>query len=281
MKRKAHIFLIVLSLILTAVLITTCIFSGTFAKYSTSASDTATARVQKFGVTAEVTPSEDFLEKKKPIVLPGMGQIEISLDDAEMYPGANLTDALKMQVYGKAETRVMLVIDFNINFNEDVFTYLQDDPDSPIALRKLYFPVNYLAGKCPKGAVMDTVCITDARDVTSTNNANAVIDYNFSKDYASYMGMSLIDSPFELGGYAVAKIFEPGNEITLAGYEPSKDNIFQIGFEWPFEDSAEINEIETWLRQNNKLKATVRFNIKIEQIRDDYAFPTPLPPSQN
>ena len=279
MKRKAHIFLIVLSLILTAVLITTCIFSGTFAKYSTSASDTATARVQKFGVTALVTTSNDFEKENKPIELPGTGQVDVSFYAADMRPGINLSDALKIQVYGKSETRVMLVIDLDIDFNESNFTYPQKVANSESTVDKLYFPVKYIGGKFPKGGTMSEATIFDARTVTSPTNANAIIDYKFTSAYANYLGMSVISSPFKDGGYAVAKIFEPGNDVTLAGYDPSKDNIFQLGFEWPFEDSAEINEIETWLTLNKTLNASFKFNIKIEQIRSDYSITVPTDPS--
>jgi hypothetical protein len=222
----------------------------------------------------------DQLEKEnKPIELPGMGQVDVSFYAADMRPGIDLSDALKIQVYGKSETRVMLVIDLDIDFNESNFTYPQKVANSESTVDKLYFPVKYVGGKFPQGGTMSEATIFDARTVTSPTNANAIIDYKFTSAYANYLDMSVISSPFKDGGYAVAKIFEPGNDVTLAGYDPSKDNIFQLGFEWPFEDSAEINEIETWLTLNKTLNASFKFNIKIEQIRNDYSITVPTDPS--
>ena len=268
MKRSAQIILIVVSLLLTAILITSVIFSGTVAKYTTSASDTATARVKKFGVTAEVTPSEDFLDKKKPVILPGMGQIEVTFDDAEMEPGTDLSDAIKMHLYGKAETRVLVTIDFDIDFDESTFTYVAPpvDPEAPISVSQLFFPIDYVAAKAPKNGDLVPTTLTRSRNYDS----KLKIDFAFCRAYANYLGMDIVSSPYERGGYAVGKIFEANEEITLAGYEADIGNTFQFGLKWDVVNDAEVNKIETWLAQNKELAASVKFNIKIEQISDSF-----------
>ncbi|MBO5931165.1 MAG: hypothetical protein J6Q70_02905 [Clostridia bacterium] len=60
---KKNVMMRVASALLVAVLMTTGAISGTFAKYTTSDTATATARVAKWGVTVDVTGETAFAEK--------------------------------------------------------------------------------------------------------------------------------------------------------------------------------------------------------------------------
>ena len=57
---KKNVMMRVASALLVAVLMTTCAISGTFAKYTTSASDSDSARVAKWGVNVVVTSDAAF-----------------------------------------------------------------------------------------------------------------------------------------------------------------------------------------------------------------------------
>lgn len=62
---KKNVMMRVASALLVAVLMTTCAISGTFAKYTTSATATDSARVAKWGVTVTASGEEVFTEKYK------------------------------------------------------------------------------------------------------------------------------------------------------------------------------------------------------------------------
>ena len=57
---KKNVMMRVASALLVAVLMTTCAISGTFAKYTTSDTDTDTARVAKFGIQVDVVVDGAF-----------------------------------------------------------------------------------------------------------------------------------------------------------------------------------------------------------------------------
>lgn len=59
---KKNIMMRLSALLLVAVLLTTCVISGTFAKYTTAGSATDTARVAKWGVSVTVTGNDAFGE---------------------------------------------------------------------------------------------------------------------------------------------------------------------------------------------------------------------------
>ena len=57
---KKNAMLKIAAILMVAVLLTTCAISSTFAKYTTSAEDSVTARVAKFGVEASITLDDLF-----------------------------------------------------------------------------------------------------------------------------------------------------------------------------------------------------------------------------
>ena len=61
---KKNKFMRLASVMLMLCLITTCAISGTFAKYTTSATATDTARVAKWGVKVVVTGKEAFAKDR-------------------------------------------------------------------------------------------------------------------------------------------------------------------------------------------------------------------------
>jgi len=57
---KKNVMMRVASALLVAVLMTTCAISGTFAKYTTSKTDSDSARVAKWGVSVDVVGASAF-----------------------------------------------------------------------------------------------------------------------------------------------------------------------------------------------------------------------------
>ena len=62
---KKNIMMRLSALLLVAVLLTTCVISGTFAKYVTTGTATDSARVAKWGVTVEAKLDDLFVDEYK------------------------------------------------------------------------------------------------------------------------------------------------------------------------------------------------------------------------
>lgn len=111
----------VASVLLIAVLLTTCAISGTFAKYVTEGSTTDKARVAKFGVTVEA--SSDLFAKNyvRTTNVPGSADltVESSNTDNVVAPGTQSSaDGMKLSVKGKPEVAVNVA--FSVTKAEDI-----------------------------------------------------------------------------------------------------------------------------------------------------------------
>ena len=100
---KKNAMLKIAAILMVAVLLTTCAISSTFAKYTTSATDTVTARVAKFGVTATTNASGMFTKSYGTTVL---SETEV------VAPGTTSPDAYKITstVTGSAEVALKVSV---------------------------------------------------------------------------------------------------------------------------------------------------------------------------
>lgn len=144
------------SVLLVAVILTTCAISGTFAKYVTSAGNNDTARVAKWGVS--VTATGSLFETK--YANDGVVEQDKNGDDIEftvvssgsddvVAPGTAKADGLAFSITGTPEVAVN--IDFNITGVTDVVlpagTYKDyttgNDADDTFTLADDYYPIVY------------------------------------------------------------------------------------------------------------------------------------------
>ena len=99
------------SILLVCVLLSTSVISGTFAKYTTTASAGDTARVAKWGITMNSTGSETFADTYEDTVATS------ATGDAVVAPGTK--GSAKYYVYGKPETDY--VVTFTGTTGSDIF----------------------------------------------------------------------------------------------------------------------------------------------------------------
>ena len=79
MKKGNKILMIIVSLLLTLVLITTSVLSGTLAKYTTSSSSSDSARVAKWGADIKITTSDKLPGNLTPNIPVEKGNAEFSV----------------------------------------------------------------------------------------------------------------------------------------------------------------------------------------------------------
>ena len=148
----------VASVLLVAVLLTTSIISGTFAKYVTAGSATDSARVAKFGV--EVTATGTLFDKtylKAATNTPGgtatdgddfTGLTVESTNDKVVAPGTK-SDATGLKLSVKGAPEVDVKVNFSVSNVKDVFLGTKSGlPDmtgagSTFDLNADYYPIKY------------------------------------------------------------------------------------------------------------------------------------------
>lgn len=88
--------------------ITACLVAGTFAKYTTTGSSTASARVAKFGVEIEVEDNTSFSTSYDPSSDGIYTKVTSSNTDKVVAPGTGEKDAITFKIKGTPESAVSL-----------------------------------------------------------------------------------------------------------------------------------------------------------------------------
>lgn len=178
--------------LLVAVLLTTCVISGTFAKYVTSDNSTDKARVAKFGVSV-VASGDDLFNNEYENTTNGI--TVKSADDAKVVaPGTDNSEfdaeGLKFVITGTPEVDVKITYDFTAT--EDIFlgagTYSDDTTGAAgdeYEVDEDYYPVVYTLTK--DGTAEATGTLADIKDYfDGLTNASTQIEANETLD-ATYV----------------------------------------------------------------------------------------------
>ncbi len=110
---KKNVMMRLSALLLVAVLLTTCVISGTFAKYVTSGEAGDEARVAKWGVTVTVTGDEAFGTKYNDAIEAEGTKVISANGDNVLAPGTNGTLG-SVTISGAPEVRVSVAVDLTI-----------------------------------------------------------------------------------------------------------------------------------------------------------------------
>ena len=271
MKKSNKMLMMIVSILLTLVLITTSVLSGTLAKYTTSTSSSDRARVAKWGVVIEADYSAISSIDGVSIDEKSDG-MEISLGNFKMGPGDDFTDAIKFKIYGEAEVSLMVKItaDVTYNINSDTNNFNVPKDIGGLAAETVVVPFGFTFGALKAdgtdavpGGYVANPCRSGTMEKTIATNVAKKID-------AKYKDAS-VDYAF--------KEFEPGDPIVL---HPKNNNVvdtntaindFYLGFKWPetytFNGSeANYNEVVNWLLDNKNPTFEIKYIVTIEQLGD-------------
>lgn len=123
---KKNIMMRLSAVLLVAVLLTTCVISGTWARYVSSDSATDTAKVAKWGVTVDVTGDEAFGQKYDDAISASGTKVVSSGAYNVLAPGTN-GNLGSVTITGKPEVmvdiEVSLVIDLGDNWKDEGGNY--------------------------------------------------------------------------------------------------------------------------------------------------------------
>lgn len=184
------------SILLIAVLMTTCAISGTFAKYVTSADATDTARVAKWGVTVTASSGTSFANT----YTNANNGITVKATDKVVAPGTSSEEVdgdVKFTITGTPEVATKVTIKFAATSEiklaaGDYLDYTTgNDTQDTFTLDKEYYPVKFTLTKTDGD---DTTTVVDAgtlKDVetklnadTKTNAPNVELDVTYTLTWA-------------------------------------------------------------------------------------------------
>ena len=191
---KKNTMMRVASVLLIAVLLSTCAISGTFAKYVTQYSATASARVAKFGV---VISGSGNLFSAAYIHAPSAADdsstvLAYNSTDTLVAPGTKNTDGLVISLTGTPEVDVNVSIDVNDSTLKDVYlaagTYTDmTNKEETFTLANDYYPVVYTLTQTKDGGA-PTVLASGKMSQIVTALEGLTTDYTANTNLAEEIG---------------------------------------------------------------------------------------------
>ena len=275
-------FFIVISVLLCSVMITSTALSGTLAKYTTSSSSSDSARVAKWGVTAEIALSDEIKNSGATIVTNNEnGKISHTITNLKMAPGYDYSDAFQISISGKSEVKLKVTLRTAIDYDINDFTIPKGEfgPNNP-ANDTQYIPIGYTYGYRTTSGVYENDWVL----YPAGTGEKELISYLFMLYYSEHIYMVETGSYFD-GDTELELVFEPGEEVLFhpAIYDSKNDinkpdetidiNYLEFGFNWPFDNeeySNMDNKKDTWLILNKLNKEGVNIGysltVTLEQI---------------
>lgn len=189
------------SVLLVAVILTTCAISGTFAKYVTEDSASDTARVAKFGVTVTAAGSlySDKYVDAAGNNIPGSLNLTVESIDTDklVAPGTKSKDAgMTFAVTGKPEVKVKVDVVVNDSTFKDVFLKANNDLPNMTTGNTTdtfnnatdYYPVKYTLTQTTTGGTTNLVTDGKLSDVKTKLEDLTPPSYDANTDLAAEIG---------------------------------------------------------------------------------------------
>ena len=213
---KKNAMLKIAAILMVAVLLTTCAISSTFAKYTTSATGTDTARVAKFGIT--VTSDVDkalFAESYATTDKTYEGATTVQVDTTGtklVAPGTAIAKAVNTKIEGTAEVAVRVSVEATL-----VLTGWTIDTD--VEYCPIIFTVN--------GETYGT------KDTAAKNKSETV---------------ELLIKAVEAAIEAATDDYAPNTVFAAADDKNDKTNEVVTGVDiswaWPYETTGNVNDVK-------------------------------------
>ena len=268
MRKINKIMMITVSILLTLVLITSSVVSGTFAKYASSGQSSATARVAKWGVVVEITAN------RPEVVIDTDGDaIIFSADALKMGPGSDYSDLMTVKFSGTAEVRLKVKIAVDVEFEESKMKI-------PANVAKSDAPANQYKYFSPMGTTFD------AKNGESplTNETSYLSSPWFEKpadsqDMASSLENEIVNgfvnnAEFKAVGNTAEKEFAPNAPISFPIDDNQVADTFVLGFKWPSdytnsETTYDYSEIAAYIMGElpDVANIGITYTVTVEQVR--------------
>ena len=311
MQKKNRIMLKAVAILLSLVLITTCIVSSTFAKFVIQKSTKTEMTLEAYGIVldldvAQALKSACTVEEKV-----NGNSLTVNLTNLKFVPGDDFSDSIIFSFSGTATTRIRFNIDVDVDFDTADFTV-------PAGVGKLteatcFFPLGftrdydayYNGNIYDVGSNADSVVIKPWSSINYYNYiSEGILHKLYSYDFMSTNLITEEDIPdLTVTGsnkddgskdISLEKIFEDGDDVYFNAWswyengvciEKLSVNNLKFGFYMPYDidttddsydSSLDYSAIENYLL--NKLSEentdfSMSFTISVEQVSHSYTIP--------
>ncbi len=285
MRKINKIMMATVSILLTLVLISSCVLSGIFAKYVTSKTASSQMQFERFGVVVNTVVDKEALEELgATVTLPDAnsnevksGVYSVTIENLPIYPGIganpNANDSATNDVDGIYNNLVKFVfsgkanVPAKVSIGTDIeYSNLNLDSSTP------YLPLGFTCNAYNGNTLVETFSMGDpGRTSDSAGAANRA--NNIAKNFKDKFGMTQ-DVNYAYTTFQVSTtdniVFKTkiDNTNTTDKTESNKTvNAFSEGIYWPFHGSETNDARDTWLVQNNPDNASISitYPVKVEQ----------------
>ena len=268
MRKINKIMMITVSILLTLILITSSVVSGTFAKYASSGQFSATARVAKWGAVVEITAN-----RPEGVTGKDGDAIIFSTDALKMGPGSDYSNLMTVKFSGTAEVSLKVKITVGVEFNEDAMKIPANVADSREAADQY---------KCflPMGTTFDAKNgenpLTNAKSYLSSpwfEKPETSQNMEIALENAIVNGFK-DNAGFEAVGSTAEKEFAPNESISFTINNNQEADTFVLGFEWPSdytnsETTYDYKEIAKYIMGElpDVANIYITYTVTVEQVR--------------
>ena len=275
----------IIAVLLCLVLISSCVLSGTLAKFVTKKDRNFTVRLKQFGV--ELNVATDFSKDSGVTVEEDQSKLDnkktystyvIEFTDLKLIPGDAYNNVVQFTFSGTPSVDVNVIIDVDVTYNGDNFKV--PAKIGGLTAEKIFFPINLTYGKKVGNTWtnIDNHGLTRTDEITADNWANeryieqqymTEVKDNFLNPHTSAAGTL---STATDNSSSVTWTFEKGKDVYFTN--TNGENIVGVafGFEWPIDyvtTQNNTNDINWNLKEayiaDKEPTLTVRYSITIEQ----------------
>lgn len=230
------------SCLLVLVLLTTCVISGTFAKYTTSANTQDSATVAKWGITLSVTGDDVLYDDSKT----GNEVTAKAVTENNLAAPGTYQKLATVSLTGTPEVAYKITVKVNLDLGNWEFTKKVNDLDVTEEYCPLVFTVD------------GTKYYIGATGITTVDELEEAIEDAIAKQILGVEVEDTTDGTYE-------KTYNAGTEVA----ESVKDGVL-VDWTWSFETPAEGQPLATYQKDakdtilgNADTKATIAFGLTV------------------
>ena len=287
MRKQNRIMIKAVAILLTLVLFTSAVVSGTLAKYVTQKSGTTSIVFEQYGITVKAWLDEDFkkatgLTDADAALLMSDNSASVTLNQIKMHPGCDYSKAVNFEITGTATVDVRIKIEPHIVIAQDDFNnYAVNNVGEIITSSTKVFPIGFTFYSSQYSGTTEPVYALKPWSF-STNVTSRRITDNIAIGLAKIIDVQRVQKDgTDNGGYDyVTKNIGAGKPVVLHPKDASQNvvttvsiNEFALGLHWPIEyeehgtyTAEQLGQIEVALVNNGKIKkVNFSFTVSVEQ----------------
>ena len=280
------------AILLTLVLLTSSIVSGTLAKFVVSKDASVGMKLKKFGVELEMTYKSDWATNGKTVIITPTktgDSMSVTISGLRMIPGDDFPEIVRFKFVDskKPNTGITVTITQTLVHNKETFRIEskveEGDPNvGNLKVDKYAMPLGFKFAAynnsgtevIPMGYVVDPWRLGAASD---DDHMNKTLPQNLDAKFGD--GVNYAENATK-----VTATFSSGADVKFKAKDSNTANINQLAFgvEWPETwngtdynnadhlrtgaTALDYNAMETWLcSQNRNLAVSITYTVKIEQ----------------